>query len=78
MRLFLTVQGSRYLDDASVPDIQIILKSAQLPDSLRNLAADHVNKLIKVSIFDRELLSWIILCNLLFHHLGPWYRNQVL
>lgn len=31
-----------------IPDFQVILKSAQLPQSLRNLTAEHVNTLIKV------------------------------
>lgn len=31
-----------------IPDYQVILKSSQLPQSLRNLTAEHVNALIKV------------------------------
>jgi DNA replication licensing factor MCM5 len=34
--------------EGTFPDFQIILKSAQLTQSLRNLTAEHVNKLIKV------------------------------
>ena len=32
----------------TIPDFQIIFQSAQLPQSLRNLTAEHVNKLVKV------------------------------
>lgn len=31
-----------------VPDFQVVFKSSQLPQSLRNLTAEHVNTMIKV------------------------------
>mmetsp|Transcript_12370 Transcript_12370/g.18763 ORF Transcript_12370/g.18763 Transcript_12370/m.18763 type:complete len:729 (-) Transcript_12370:32-2218(-) len=35
-------------NQSNIPDFQVILKSDQLPQSLRNLTAEHVNTLIKV------------------------------
>lgn len=43
----LTTQS---LDNEVIPDFQVILKSDQRPQSLRNLTAEHVNLLIKVSV----------------------------
>ena len=43
----LTTQN---LKDEVIPDFQAILKSDQLPQSLRNLTAEHVNLLIKVCL----------------------------
>lgn len=42
----LTTQSLK--NEADIPDFQAILKSDQLPQSLRNLTAEHVNLLIKV------------------------------
>ena len=40
----------------TIPDFQVILRSAQLSQSLRNLTAEHVNRLIKVSSISRSLV----------------------
>lgn len=50
LKLSLTSQGSvdAESNDANIPDFQVILKSSQNPLSLRQLTAEHVNKLIKV------------------------------
>jgi DNA replicative helicase MCM subunit Mcm2 (Cdc46/Mcm family) len=48
LKLFLTSQGNTDISSSSIPDFQIVLRSSQIPLSLRNLTADHVNKLIKV------------------------------
>eukprot|EP00903_Cladosiphon_okamuranus_P005362 g5356.t1 len=36
------------LEAGALPEIQIVIKSEQMPTGLRNIAADHVNKLLKV------------------------------
>ncbi len=50
LKLLLTESRSSELEavTSSTPDFQIILKSSQFPHSLRNLTAEHVNKLVKV------------------------------
>lgn len=48
---FLTTQN---LSTATMPDFQAILKSDQLPQSLRNLTAEHVNLLIKVCVMGAQ------------------------
>ena len=50
LKLFLTSQGVSAVSDKSIPNFQIILISSQNSHSLRNLTAEHVNKLIKVSL----------------------------
>jgi len=46
---FLHNDQAQRVQESNIPDFQIILKSAQLPQSLRNLTAEHVNKLVKVN-----------------------------
>jgi DNA replicative helicase MCM subunit Mcm2 (Cdc46/Mcm family) len=46
--MFLTQQSTELVDQSTVPDFQVILKSAEMTQSLRNLTANHVNKLLKV------------------------------
>eukprot|EP01038_Epipyxis_sp_PR26KG_P005704 gene5704-7872_t len=48
LKLSLTQESEQQLAQPNIPDFQIIFKSAQLPQSLRDLTAAHVNKLIKV------------------------------
>jgi len=36
-------------DDDDIPDMQLFVKSSQVPLKLRNVNAEHVNKLIKVA-----------------------------
>ena len=50
LKLLLTVQGATELENtaATIPNFQVILRSNQNTQSLRNLTAEHVNKLIKV------------------------------
>jgi hypothetical protein len=50
LKQLLTSENQDALDQATVPDFQIIFRSNQLPQSLRSLTAEHVNSLIKVSI----------------------------
>ena len=40
--------GEDVLSNQSIPDFQIILQSGEVPQTLRNLTAEHVNQLIKV------------------------------
>jgi hypothetical protein len=40
--------GEDVLSNQSIPDFQIILQSGEIPQTLRNLTAEHVNQLIKV------------------------------
>ena len=49
LQLFLTSQSSESVASDRIPDFQVILKSSQLPHSLRSLRADLMNKLVKVS-----------------------------
>ena len=51
LKLFLTDQNSEQISQNSIPDFQIILKSQELDQPLRTLSADHVNQLIKVSVY---------------------------
>eukprot|EP01041_Mallomonas_annulata_P004288 gene4288-8525_t len=44
----LTAQTAEQASLATIPDFQIIIKSAQLSLSIRKLTSEHVNKLIKV------------------------------
>ena len=48
LQLCLTQQNAELVNEKSVPDFQVVLKSSECTQSLRNLTADHVNKLIKV------------------------------
>lgn len=48
LRAFLTQQGVDQLSELTVPDFQVILISAEKTQSLRNLTAEHVNRLLKV------------------------------
>jgi DNA replication licensing factor MCM5 len=48
LRVFLTQQGAEQLNDSTVPDFQVILISSEKTQSLRNLTAEHVNRLLKV------------------------------
>jgi DNA replication licensing factor MCM5 len=48
LRVFLTQQGAEQLNDSTVPDFQVILVSSEKTQSLRNLTAEHVNRLLKV------------------------------
>ncbi len=48
LKLFLTQQNQEIVSQEIIPDFQIILKSSQQTQSLRNLTVEHVNKLIKV------------------------------
>ena len=48
LQQFLTQQSAELVTEKSVPDFQVILKSSECTQSLRNLTAEHVNKLIKV------------------------------
>ena len=48
LRTFLTDKSATEANVGSIPDFQVILRSAQLSQSLRNLTAEHVNKLTKV------------------------------
>ena len=45
---FLTESGAKQLNESTVPDFQVILISAEKTQSLRNLTAEHVNRLLKV------------------------------
>ena len=49
LQAFLTKTSSDSVDTSAIPDFQVILKSTQLPHSLRNMNADLMNKLVKVS-----------------------------
>ena len=49
LQMFLTSTNSENVMSNKVPDFQVILKSSQLPHSLRSLRADLMNKLVKVS-----------------------------
>ncbi len=49
LKLFVTGPAAVEIDKEGIPEFQIILKSSQLSQSLRNLTAEHVNKLIKVN-----------------------------
>lgn len=51
LKYFLTEKSATEASVGAIPDFQVILRSAQLSHSLRNLTAEHVNKLIKVSVF---------------------------
>jgi hypothetical protein len=56
-----------------IPDLQVILRSSQLSQSLRNLTAEHVNTLIKVTnchSFHPTIISHMCL-------LGAGYRHQL-
>ena len=48
LRNILTTASAELVTAPNIPDFQIILLSSQLPQSLRNLTAAHVNTLIKV------------------------------
>lgn len=37
------------VDENDIPDMQLFVKSSQMPLQLRNVNAEHVNRLIKVS-----------------------------
>ena len=50
LKYFLTEKSALEAGVNTIPDFQVILKSAQLSHSLRNLTAEHVNKLVKVSV----------------------------
>lgn len=50
LKNFLTEQSVLEASVGTIPDFQVILRSSQLSHSLRNLTAEHVNKLIKVSV----------------------------
>lgn len=48
LKMSLTVENRDVLNQATIPDFQIILKSNQNTQSLRTLTAEHANTLIKV------------------------------
>eukprot|EP01036_Dinobryon_divergens_P033477 gene33477-43263_t len=48
LKMSLTVEGEDVLNNQNIPDFQIILQSGEVPQTLRNLTAEHVNQLIKV------------------------------
>jgi DNA replicative helicase MCM subunit Mcm2 (Cdc46/Mcm family) len=51
LKLCITRESEELLNQATIPDFQITLKSAQIPHSLRDLTAEHVNRLVKVFLF---------------------------
>lgn len=74
LKLFLTEQSANLVNNNTIPDFQIILKSSQLTQSLRNLTAEHVNKLIKVpgiviscSKIRAKATSIVVKCNICRH-----------
>jgi DNA replication licensing factor MCM5 len=48
LKMSLTIEGEDLVSQSSIPDFQIILRSAEHAQSLRHLTAEHVNQLIKV------------------------------
>jgi DNA replication licensing factor MCM5 len=48
LKLFLTLNSANEVNQSTIPDFQIILKSNENTQSLRNLTAEHVNRMIKV------------------------------
>ena len=48
LKLFLSKEGAERVNDTNIPNFQVILTSAESTQSLRNLTAEHVNKLLKV------------------------------
>jgi len=48
LKTCLTTNSTVNQENNKLPEFQVILKSAQIAHSLRNLAAEHVNKLVKV------------------------------
>ena len=73
---FLTDESNALAQGPSSPDFQIVLKSEQLPESLRNLTADHVNKLIKVT-WIRNITASLDLANIivLWMGVGAWHSH---
>jgi DNA replication licensing factor MCM5 len=48
LNLFLQARNASEANEALFQDFQVILKSSQLPQSIRSLTSIHVNKLVKV------------------------------
>ena len=48
LKMSLTLEGEDLLVNQSIPDFQVIIHSSEVPQTLRNLTAEHVNQLIKV------------------------------
>lgn len=65
LKLFLTSQGNTDIGSSTISDFQVILRSSQIPLSLRHLTADHVNKLIKVKELTQRLKQFLCLSCLL-------------
>ena len=48
----LTSQNSEAIaNQAVIVEIQVILRGSHLPQSLRSLTAEHINKLVKVKLY---------------------------
>lgn len=75
LKLSLTTENQASLMQSNVPEFQIILKSNQNTQSLRNLTAEHVNSLIKVIKFIKVPFIYFILYLLILICLGPGYRH---
>jgi DNA replication licensing factor MCM5 len=48
LKNILRMSSAETAGKVTIPEFQVILKSAQLPQSLRNLTAEHVNMLVKI------------------------------
>jgi len=48
--LLISSNKTEAVAHTSKTPVQIIIKSSQLPQSIRSITADHVNRLIKVSL----------------------------
>lgn len=48
LKMSLTAENRDILNQTTIPEFQIILRSNQNTQSLRTLTAEHVNSLIKV------------------------------
>ena len=68
LKSFLTAQTAEEISHADIPEFQIMIRSGQLPVSLRNLTSEHVNKLIKVYVI--IVIYYNDKNN--FHMKGPW------
>lgn len=48
LKNLLVTSSAETAGQVTIHDFQVVLKSAQLPQSLRNLTAEHLNTLVKV------------------------------
>jgi DNA replicative helicase MCM subunit Mcm2 (Cdc46/Mcm family) len=74
LKLSLTVENQKIMQDSKFADMQIIFKSEQHSQSLRTLTAEHVNSLVKVSSFVSHLSS----AKNIDTSTGFWNHNQLL